>query len=297
MNKKQIFAVVLMAGLFTACSSDHDEVARTSSSIRITTQIEGVTRVSTQADGTQIFDDGDQISVYAWTGDAGTAPAADNRVVDNSINTLTNGTWVPSPQMLWKNTTDKHYFIGIYPKSDTPHADLTSVPYTLNVGNEMESDMLVAVNTTGIVSTYTPVPLVFDHVMSRLLVNLTFRNQWATTPTVEKLTVRNAATQATVNCLTKITTASDNGRTDLALPAVQQNTNYASVMVPQTGVRTIAITIDGKDYTYNHTSDIALEEGKYTTVSLIVGRDSISLGSVSINDWQKGTEITGGEAQ
>ena len=42
---------------------------------------------------------------------------------------------------------------------------------------------------------------------------------------------------------------------------------------------------------------IALVSGKYTTVNLIVGRNEITLGSVSINNWLEGTNISGGEAQ
>lgn len=42
---------------------------------------------------------------------------------------------------------------------------------------------------------------------------------------------------------------------------------------------------------------IALVSGKYTTVNLIVGRNEITLGSVSINNWLEGSSINGGEAQ
>ena len=42
---------------------------------------------------------------------------------------------------------------------------------------------------------------------------------------------------------------------------------------------------------------IALESGKYTTVNLIVGRNEVTLGSVSINNWLEGSSINGGEAQ
>ena len=39
------------------------------------------------------------------------------------------------------------------------------------------------------------------------------------------------------------------------------------------------------------------EAGKYTVVNLIVGRDEITLGNVSIADWGEGENINGGEAQ
>lgn len=295
--KHSIFAAIIATTLFGACSNDQDGVDNQPSKyITVSTEIGAMTRVSNTADGQQ-FDEGDQISVFAWIGDSTVAPAVGNRIVDNSINTLTGGKWIPNPQMLWRNPTDPHYFIGIYPSQEaTSVTDLTAVPYTLDVTNEMKSDMLVAVNNKGIKSTYDPVPLAFDHVMSKLVINLTYRNQWGGTPTVEKLVVKDAATKATVNCITKITTASTDGKADITVPVTTANEKYSSIMVPQTGVRSINITIGGKEYKFTNNEDIKLEEGKISTVNLIVGRDSISLGNISINDWQTGQGFSG-EAQ
>lgn len=68
------------------------------------------------------------------------------------------------------------------------------------------------------------------------------------------------------------------------------------LMIPQDGFRTVSITIDGKEYTYTHTEDIPLVSGKFTTLNLIVGREKIEIGEVSINDWTEGTTLDGGQA-
>jgi hypothetical protein len=67
-------------------------------------------------------------------------------------------------------------------------------------------------------------------------------------------------------------------------------------MVPQSTFQVITVNIDGKQYTYNNDKAISLESGKITTVNLIVGRDKITAKSVTINDWQEGETINGGEA-
>ena len=288
------FALAALTLGFTGCSDDSNDSNGTSKYITVSTQIK--TRMGTNASGTQIFTNGDQISVYAWTGDASSVPAADGRVVDNSINTLSGDKWTAAPQMLWKNTTDKHYFIGVYPKNDASVADLTAGDYTLDVTNQEKSDLLVACRLNGITSENNPVLLSFDHVMAKLIVNLQYRNQWGGTPTVESVTVNNAATTAKVNYLTRSVTASDT-RSNVALPVTTANEKYTSIFIPQTDVKSIAIRINGKDYTYTNNAGINLESGKITTVNLIVGRDEITLGEVSINDWTQGTEISGGEAQ
>ena len=129
---------------------------------------------------------------------------------------------------------------------------------------------------------------------SRIVVNLTFRTQWESTPTVTSLTV-NVQPGATVNYLTKTVTATGTA-SDFALGATAANTSYEGIVIPQE-VSIIKIVIDGKTYTYTHPTGFTLESGKIQTVNLIVGRDEITLGSVTINDWTTGTTINGGEAQ
>ena len=294
--KHSLFAAIIATALFGACSNDDENEPTTSKYITISTQIGQMTRVADQPDGSQVFSDGDVISVYAWTGDATTVPAT-GRVVDNSANMLSGKTWVASPQMLWADQTTPHYFIGIYPKTASSVTDFTAMPYTVNPSTPDANDLLIATNLNGLKPQTAPVPLLFDHVMGRMVINFTFRTQFGDNPKVEKVVVKDALTSATVNCLTKAVTGTGS-RTDMQLSATDVKGQYASVVVPgQTGLRTIVITIDGKDYTYSHTEDIVPSAGKQTTINLIVGKDAIILGDLSINPWQKGTEISGGEAQ
>lgn len=138
------------------------------------------------------------------------------------------------------------------------------------------------------------VPMTFDHVMSKLIVNLSYRTQWATNPTVTSVSV-TAKASSTVNYLTKVVSATGEA-SPLSLTSVTANSCYASIVAPQ-DVNKIDIVIDGKTYTYTHSGNITLEKGKIQTVNLIVGRDKIEQGSILINDWEAGDTIDGGEAQ
>ena len=296
--KKTVLSISILAlamGM-NSCSNDNETTTTSSQYITVSTEIGTMKRVATAANGTQTFTEGDQISIYAWTGNAETVPAAGNRVVDNAINTLTAGKWVAVPQMLWKNTIDNHYFIGVYPKTETSVSDLTAGFYTLDVDNQEKSDLLVATNIRGLKSESNPVLLTFEHMMAKLKVSLQFRNQWGGTPTVASVTLKDAATTATVNYLTQTVTASAT-TTGLVLPVTDANISYSSIVIPQTGVKSIVINIDGRNYTYTNPNGILLESGKITSIGLIVGRDEITLGEVSINDWQEGATISGGEAE
>ena len=300
-KKTYLFALMAMALTLGSCSDNENGIGgETSKYITVSTSIGNMTRVGTNANGGQTFEEGDEISVYAWTGDATVAPETRERVVNNAINKLTNGSWVSTPQMLWKNNRDKHYFIGVYPTSAI--SDLSAGEYTFDETKQVESDLLVAVNKDGLsynVDEQQTVPLIFTHVMAKLVVNLTYKNQWGTEgPTVDKVAVGNAAKKATVNYLTKVVTPSAvaEDKADFDMPVLTANKQYASIIIPQDGVQKITITIGGKDFIYDNSTPFKLESGKITTVNLEVGRDVIKLGDVNISDWGSTGEPIKGEA-
>ena len=298
-TKTYLFVLMTMALALGSCSDNENGIGgETSKYITVSTSIGNMTRVATDANGDQTFEEGDEISVYAWTGDATTVPAATGRVVDNAINKLTKGAWISTPQMLWKNNRDKHYFIGVYPTKAI--SDLTAGEYAFDETKQVESDLLVAVNTDGITAEgKQAVPLTFTHVMAKLVVNLTYKNQWGTEgPTVDKVVVGNAAKKATVNYLTKVVTPSAvaEDKADFDMPALTANKQYASIIIPQDGVQKIIIVIDGKKFIYNNGTPFKFESGKITTINLEVGRDVIKLGDVNISDWGSTGEPIKGEA-
>ena len=300
-TKTYLFVLMTMALALGSCSDNENGIGgETSKYITVSTSIGNMTRVATDANGDQTFEEGDEISVYAWTGDATAVPAATGRVVDNAINKLTKGSWIPTPQMLWKNNRDKHYFIGVYPTKAI--SDLTAGEYAFDETKQTESDLLVAVNTDGLsynADEQQTVPLTFTHVMAKLVVNLTYKNQWGTEgPTVDKVVVGDAVKSATVNYLTKVVipSAVAEDKADFDMPVLTANKKYASIIIPQDGVQKIIIVIDGKNFIYNNGTPFKFESGKITTINLEVGRDVIKLGDVNISDWGSTGEPIKGEA-
>ena len=294
MNIKNLL-LATTAILLAACSTDSDVLPpQDLGQIRVTASVGAMTRVAHSGNSTT-FETNDRISVYAWLG-------ADNDmqrlVVDNSINTLGgDGTWTAEPQMLWADNTSDHYFLGIYPERNGA-TDYDADPYTLDFNNQTASDLLVARTTAK--PTGSAVKLEFEHVMSKLVVNLSFRNEWTTAPEVASVTA-TACTEATVNYLenpVEVTPAT--GQNLVVIPFTGTSASFAGIMIPgQSGFRTINVTLEnGKVYTYTHPSGIDLQPGRYTTVNLVLGRDNIKLDDAGINvsDWENGTSIDGGEA-
>lgn len=293
-TKNYLFALMAMTLTLGSCSNNEDGIGgETSKNITVSTSIGNMTRVATDEKGAQHFTEGDEISVYAWTG---TTPSAANMVVNNSFNKLTDKVWVATPQMLWKDRETLHNFIGIYPT--TAVEDLTAGAYKLNVANQEASDLLVAVNTNGLSyekNANDAVQLEFTHVMAKLVVNLTYKNQWGGIPDVDKVVVSNVITDASINYLTKAVTPAEIAKVDLELPATTANSKYTTILVPQSGIQKLTITIGNKDYVYDNGSPFSFDSGKITTINLEVGRDEIILNDVKISDWEPGKTF-GGEA-
>lgn len=294
MNIKNLL-LATTAALLAACSTDSDVLPpQDLGQIRVTASVGAMTRVAHSGNSTT-FETNDRISVYAWLG-------ADNNmqrlVVDNSINTLGgDGTWTAEPQMLWADNTSDHYFLGIYPERNGA-TDYDADPYTLDFNNQTASDLLVARTTAK--PTGSAVKLEFEHVMAKLVVNLSFRNEWTIAPEVVSVTAV-ACTEATVNYLenpVEVTPAT--GQNLVVIPFTGTSASFAGIMIPgQSGFRTINVTLEnGKVYTYTHPSGIDLQPGRYTTVNLVLGRDNIKLddAGISVSDWENGTSIDGGEA-
>lgn len=294
MNIKNLL-LATTAILLTACSTDSDVLPpQDLGQIRVTASVGAMTRVAHSGNSTT-FETNDRISVYAWLG-------ADNDmqrlVVDNSINTLGgDGTWTAEPQMLWADNTSDHYFLGIYPERNGA-TDYDADPYTLDFNNQTASDLLVARTTAK--PTGSAVKLEFEHVMAKLVVNLSFRNEWTTAPEVVSVTAV-ACTEATVNYLENpVEVTPVTGQNLVVIPFTGTSASFAGIMIPgQSGFRTINVTLEnGKVYTYTHPSGIDLQPGRYTTVNLVLGRDNIKLddAGISVSDWENGTSIDGAEA-
>ena len=290
MKTLRTIALAMLAATLTACSND-DNGGKAPKYINIDAQLSQPTKTTIAADGTMSFTSGDAISVYAWTGSASTLPTtADGFVVAGNTNTFNGSTWTASPQMLWKDLTSPHFFIATYPQRD-----ITQTNFTLDTSKQSECDVMVATNlgtdSKGIIATETAIPLAFDHLMAKLQVILQFRNQWGESGPTSVAVSINSKSSATIDYLAKSVTPTGDA-SYINLPSVAAAVegyakSYESIVIPVSDLKNIKIAIDGHDYIYTHDTAIQLQGGKTTIVNLMVGRNEITLGSMSIKGWEE----------
>lgn len=242
--------------------------------IKISASIGNLSKVATNNDGSQYFENNDEISVYAWVGDKTIAPSAGERVVNNSVNRLNNGVCTASPQMLWNTTTDPHNFIGIYPKTETPVDNLAVDIYRTN---ENEPALNISKNNE------------FD----------------GTNVTVESVLLRQTAGAVKLNLQQNgaVSVHGDAQAIDVMMHSLQGG-SYEAIFFPylgqEAGAKMITVNMsNGNSYSYTVPAEgINFEAGCAYTMNLKVGKDKLNLSGVSIGSWEfEESELNGGEAE
>ena len=278
--------LALAAMLSVSCANEFDthEDASAQGHISINARVGELTRAVTE--GTQTtFEANDALSLYAWTGQANEVPQT--FVVNGVVNTFDGEKWTPATTMLWKNVTEPHYFVARF-----PHQNITSFTQEEVTPN---ADLLVAnVLGDGIIAPQTvtapPVDLVFDHMMAKLNINVKYGNQWGGVPAGAFVSAQ-AANSGKLNYLTKTIVPGTSIGQKLeaqATPATGYDATYSALCIPQIGFRTLTFNIEGQTLVYNHATDIPLQAGKITNLTLAVGKDKISLIGSAVADWTEG---------
>ena len=299
MKKHIIITLAAVVGILALAGCNNDSgigMDVDAGSITIQATIGQMTKVVYNGNASSFTED-DTILLYGWTGNKASVPA--ERVVDSVTNWFDGTVWIPDKQMRWKNATDAHYFLGIYPVPDSM-TSFTAATYKLNVSDYRASDLLVAANLGGIKATDGPVNLTFNHLMAKLNVNLKFASEWDSVPVVDKVTA-TVKTKATVNYLTGTMTA--NGVEEaLAMPqsaitAAGYDYTYSCLEIPQADAKYITITVGARKFVYEASKNIPLNSGKLTTIDLKVGKDTILLNTISVSEWEAASDLPGGVAK
>ena len=295
MKKLSILALALSV-LAASCTKEVDEMGSgrgKAGEIRVSAMVNGITKATTDGAVTT-FENGDQLSLYVWTGDNTAVPA--DPWINGEVNTYNSETkkWDPANLMLWQNGTDPHYFLGVYPARAI--TNFTADPFEQTASYEA-SDLLVGtILGDGVVATTDPIPLVMDHLMAKLKVTLTLRNQWSGDPEVHVYV--KAAYTGTVDYLSKTITPG-NDITTFGFDGLGEGFQ-STLIIPQEGVTEITVTVNGTKYVYTHPTSIPLTKGHVTTLPLIVGKDAIVLADegITVEGWTAGElpEGLGGDA-
>lgn len=286
---KYMGMALIMAAL-ASCSSDDDfgtNWQNDPTAVRVSATVGGVfTRsnpVATKETDQMNFNGGDAITI-----------STEGQASVNYI--LKDGTWGPetSGQFL-KWSSELMTFTARYPKGSGDFI----VPTNQNGIAEIASaDYMTATTVYDKIPDDRKVNFAFDRQMARVVITIAgFNNEFSDKASVSEMYVtskeRIAKDGSAVTATSDIIPYSQSrygkkGSIYYALVAPNTATNYEFIKL------TVKKSDDIKDLTVKN--PVALEAGKSYNFNLTIGKDGVSLGTVSVEDWGNTGTISGGEA-
>ena len=289
---KYMGMALIMAAL-ASCSSDDDfgtNWQNDPTAVRVSANVGGVfTRsnpVATTETDQMNFNGGDAITI-----------STEGQASVNYI--LKDGTWGPetSGQFL-KWSSELMTFTARYPKGSGDFI----VPTNQNGIDEIASaDYMTATKVYNKIPANRKVDFLFERQMARVVITIAgFNNEFSGDDSVSEMYVtskeRIAKDGSAVTATSEIIPYSQDrygkkGSIYYALVAPNTATNYEFIKLT---VKKSDDIDDIKDFTVKN--PVALEAGKSYNFNLTIGKDGVSLGTVSVEDWGNTGTISGGEA-
>ena len=145
-----------------------------------------------------------------------------------------------------------------------------------------------------------------DHVMSKLEVKVTLRNQYGGSGSnpITSAIVFGSATSATYTIAEATQWSNPSAASDItpclsAYNSTNRIANYEAILIPQniaSNTFGVKVTIGGKSYTWKSANPIQLDGGKKYTLDLTLGKNELTLNKLSVGNWKEET-VTGLNAE
>lgn len=146
----------------------------------------------------------------------------------------------------------------------------------------------------------------FDHIMSKLEITVTLRTQYgASENPITSAIAFGSATSATYSPTetTPWSTPSDVSEIKLcpsgSYSATGRTATYEAILIPQNIAENtfgVTVTIGDKSYTWKSANAVKLEGGKKYTLNLTLGKDELTLNTISVSSWNE-EKVTGLNAE
>ena len=210
-------------------------------------------------------------------------------------------------EMLWANATG-----NITVKAAT--FSLSSASTTLNALTDQStaegikaSDHLYYSSNAVTPSENGTISIPFNHIMSKLEITVTLRTQYgASDNPITSAIAFGSATSATYSPTGATTWSNDNSAVpDISLyssgsySATERTATYEAILIPQNIAENtfgVTVTIGDKSYTWKSANAVKFEGGKKYTLDLTLGKDELTLNTISVSNWNEKT-VTGLNAE
>ena len=148
----------------------------------------------------------------------------------------------------------------------------------------------------------------FNHIMSKLEIKVTLRNQYGaseTNPITSAIAIGSATSATYSHAVATPWSNYNSAVSDISLcssesySATERTATYEAILIPQNIAEStfgVKVTISGKSYTWKSASAVTLEGGMKYTLDLTLGKDELTLNTLSVSSWNEKT-VTGLNAE
>lgn len=309
--KHYIFALIALATvLFASCSSEDESLQNSYSADNIVHVTVDVNDIGTRASYT--------INTLTEFGLSIQNQKNNKYCYGNNKVTKSGDVWSPAPQMLWENYDQEVNIFAYAPYNSSYTGNIyqeTRFPVSVSTdqtSDDDKSDFLIYkcsdfTPTTGVV------PITFNHALSLLKIKITFKDEFnmsalLTTNPIKEVRVNGTKVNATCDFATQNIKVADNASVkDVAaqqtsFTATSTENPYATavyscILIPQTisannfGIEITIAMGDSKTYKWTSVQSVTLEQGKCHQLDLTVGKDAVTVNTVTVKKWGNAVSI------
>lgn len=309
--KHHIFTIAALAtALFASCSSE-DELTQNAypadNVVRVTANVNDIqTRASYTTSTLTEFG----LSIQNFKNE--------KYCYGNKKVTKSGSTWTPAPQMLWENKDQEVNIFAYAPYNSSYTGNIyqeTRFPVSVSTDQTSDNDKsdFLLFKYSGFKPTTGVVPIIFNHALSQLNVNISFGNEFS----MSALLTKNPITEVKVNgtkvnavCnfvtqeITAVETASPvSAKNESFKAATTENPNakatYSCILIPQTVAAnnfridvTIAMGGSNKTYTWSSAQQVQFDKGYSYQLDLTLGKDVVAPSKMSVGAWNEASSST-----
>ena len=214
----------------------------------------------------------------------------------------------PTVDMIWANATG-----NIAVKAATFSLSSTSTPLNAQADQSTAdgikaSDHLYYSSNAVTPSENGTISIPFDHIMSKLEIKVTLRNQYGASETnpITSAIAFGSATSATYSHAEETPWSNYNSVvSDISLcpsesySAAERTATYEAILIPQNIAAStfgVKVKIGDKTYTWKSANAVTFEGGMKYTLDLTLGKDELTLNTISVSSWNEKT-VTGLNAE
>ena len=284
-TSNKYIALAAMALTFAACTQEEDFTPQMDGdAVKINATIGRLqTRVAYENDGATNFINGDEICVQNTLRDT----------KNIATYTFDGTTWTTTDALVWNGGTAESQFQAWYPA--TASFDKFTLPTDqISIEELAAADWMTASTSAMVKPADKTINLAFEHKLAKITVEVTeFTSQFGDDPCLYGATIYSLRDEyVTVNGGI-IPVLRGNAATAIVCPGkYEPGTDLMSVTISDSDRHQTFLNVPVNAFLTN----TGLQAGKHYKFSLKVGKEAVSISSVSVADWNK-EEINGGVAE